>query len=713
MQKLKLFYEKYRLPLSLALVVLLCAAALLWTGWRYLPDAADTARSEPMQRECETMTPAFAGEEGVRQTLYAGNGEALYGVNLRFHIYNRVCRGTVYAEVLAPDGALLGSASLDMTALQEDAYKSFIFDTPVRMEPGKAYTLHISTAPDTAQDVISLWKSSEAMYGAWTLTENGAEADGTLAMQYVVDYVGGTIVVPYLIFAALLTAFLAGAWWLLIWRRGKPETALLVCGAALGLVFCFGTPLRGAPDEYTHIAACYAKASTVLGQPAWDNQTTLEMRACDAQPLNAPSGYTALDWKETYTGLFRGTEGKTELVPVAAKQSGDVFAPLYWAPVAAILAARGLGMGYVGMLLLGRIFNLALYLLLMWLAVRSMPFGKTTLTLLALLPMPLQLAASFCYDGTVIGMAFLYLALCLQYAYGEKQVTAKELLVLAVLGALLAPAKTIYIVLVPFCFIIPAARFWKPKLAVFCKMAVVVCVALFWLALSWADYRYLLIAPDFEAREAQQSTTSVSEPGEAVTQSSAQAYYATADESGILPNGDSKYLYTTGYILSHSKQAVALVLRSWEDQFPLYVQTMLGGRLGEVNIVTLEVNWLVLFGMLLVLGLSMIPRQGLERMWRYSPGARWWGLLLAAGVCCLATAASLTWTPINYRYLFGLQGRYFFPALPLMVLFFARGERGALTVKRELSPLLLYALCCLDALAFLEVFGQMAVRSVI
>ena len=50
-------------------------------------------------------------------------------------------------------------------------------------------------------------------------------------------------------------------------------------------------------------------------------------------------------------------------------------------------------------------------------------------------------------------------------------------------------------------------------------------------------------------------------------------------------------------------------------------------------------------------------------------GALHAGCALAAVLCCLlAVAGCLLWTPVQYETLYGLQGRYFLPVLPLLLL---------------------------------------------
>ena len=87
---------------------------------------------------------------------------------------------------------------------------------------------------------------------------------------------------------------------------------------------------------------------------------------------------------------------------------------------------------------------------------------------------------------------------------------------------------------------------------------------------------------------------------------------------------------------------------------------------------------------------------------------RWWLVLLAAGVVGLSLFACLTWTPINYTVLFGVQGRYFLPVLPLALL--ALGEEKAVYKKKQLRAPTAFAgisLCALVMLQGLSIYATL------
>src|SRR5699024_11437491 len=113
------------------------------------------------------------------------------------------------------------------------------------------------------------------------------------------------------------------------------------------------------------------------------------------------------------------------------------------------------------------------------------------------------------------------------------------------------------------------------------------------------------------------------------------------------------------------------------------LQGLLGTTLGEPIVYRIDVSWLLGVGLLLALLAAALPVQG-EKL-PLSRRAAWCG---AGGLLCVVLAvlaAALNWTPINYQTLFGMQGRYLLPVLPLALLL-VRSNR-LFTVDRKSTRL--------------------------
>ena len=114
-----------------------------------------------------------------------------------------------------------------------------------------------------------------------------------------------------------------------------------------------------------------------------------------------------------------------------------------------------------------RLAGLLSYLLLTWLAVRKMPFGKWILLVLAVSPMALFQAATITPDAISNGIGFLFIAGCLQLAQ-VREVGWSETgrLVTLIFLLFLAKLNLIPLILLPFLLILPS-QFRSRKVYVF------------------------------------------------------------------------------------------------------------------------------------------------------------------------------------------------------------------------------------------------------
>src|SRR5687768_3304771 len=108
-----------------------------------------------------------------------------------------------------------------------------------------------------------------------------------------------------------------------------------------------------------------------------------------------------------------------------------------------------------------RFASLLSYLILVWLAIRLIPFGKWILLVLAVTPMALFQATTISPDAISNGLGFLFIAACLKLAQSQ-EITWRECgaLVLLIFLLFLAKLNLVPLVLLPFLLISPA-RFAK------------------------------------------------------------------------------------------------------------------------------------------------------------------------------------------------------------------------------------------------------------
>ena len=141
-----------------------------------------------------------------------------------------------------------------------------------------------------------------------------------------------------------------------------------------------------------------------------------------------------------------------------------------------------------------------------------------------------------------------------------------------------------------------------------------------------------------------------------------EAARATRAAQSVTDEAD-RATYTPGYILRHLPDTALLLVRNAVQNGDHYLRTLVGGSLSYY---TLDLAWGWVAALYLLLAFAALPARDAVQA---PAGALRAGCALAAVLCCLlAVAGCLLWTPVQYETLYGLQGRYFLPVLPLLLL---------------------------------------------
>lgn len=139
----------------------------------------------------------------------------------------------------------------------------------------------------------------------------------------------------------------------------------------------------------------------------------------------------------------------------------SVYSPALLLPQAITMRyfGRQAGLPALTVLYLCRFAGLLSYLILVWLAIRLMPFGKWILLVLALSPMALFQATTISTDAISNGIGFLFIAGCLRVAE-SKEIGWREsgTLIFFIFLLFLAKVNLVPLILLAF-LLIPPARF--------------------------------------------------------------------------------------------------------------------------------------------------------------------------------------------------------------------------------------------------------------
>lgn len=720
--------------------VLLCR----WVGYDLQERLGNTPSYEIINDDYSQIIDIPA--EGLTQAMPLKAGQPFYGVRFKFSTHGQLYKsGMTMVEAYNEAGEQILFAAGNFLNIWDDTFTEFTCNEAYI--PDHDETLTIRLYNESAWDgPLGVWASEGEVSGMPLSVTDGDTLNATMAMQRVSDFTGSW---PAALAARLQKPLAAAVFIAVLLAMLHAPLYLFVpaVGLALGVTFTYVTPALVAPDEYTHLAAAYELASTWSGQTAADEDGNLLLRECDAAHFGTKTGDIGVLAYKNEAIAETSEPGSPDVLTTHSEVKAGQGSGSYLAQALGIRLTRAQGKNFYTMLLYGRLANLILYLLLAALAVWLAPTSLCGLfACVALLPMPLQLAASLSPDAAVLGLVFSFTALCLRLR-GEKAVWWQKIL-LIVLGGLTAPGKAIYLPVILLCLLIPAenltydgnptVKFLGEELPGGCCIhaATLVLAFCFWLAAN-------LNAVAYAARDMNTTVLVTAAAAAAVllvlalvaylklhkrpkvffwckvafaavlVVGAVGSVYAVSHMGGGLdpdqltmtyPNGDSIWTFSFGYICRNIPATVKLLLRTLPEQGALWLQGLLGTTLGEPIVYRIDVSWLLGVGLLLAVLAAALPRQDEPALLGRRSKAGTAGICLCVVLAVLA--AALNWTPINYQTLFGLQGRYLLPILPLALLLVKSSKKLAL--RGDVSHTAALCTSILTMLTLLQGFGLYA-----
>ena len=744
MQQYKKFLRVLCSLLAAALAAWCTVLLCRWVGYDLQERLGNTPSYEIINDDYSQIIDIPA--EGLTQAMPLKAGQPFYGVRFKFSTHGQLYKsGMTMVEAYNEAGEQILFAAGNFLNIWDDTFTEFTCNEAYI--PDHDETLTIRLYNESAWDgPLGVWASEGEVSGMPLSVTDGDNLNATMAMQRVSDFTGSW---PAALAARLQKPLAAAVFIAVLLAMLHAPLYLFVpaVGLALGVTFTYVTPALVAPDEYTHLAAAYELASTWSGQTAADENGNLLLRECDAAHFGTKTGDIGILAYKNEAIAETSEPGSPDALTTHSEVKAGQGSGSYLAQALGIHLARAQGQNFYTMLLYGRLANLILYLLLAALAVWLAPTSLRGLfACVALLPMPLQLAASLSPDAAVLGLVFSFTALCLRLR-GEKAVWWQKIL-LIVLGGLTAPGKAIYLPVILLCLLIPAenltydgnptVKFLGEELPGGCCIhaATLVLAFCFWLAAN-------LNAVAYAARDMNTTVLVTAVAAAAVLLVLALAaylklhkrpkvffwckvafaavlvvgavggVYAVSHMGGGLdpdqltmtyPNGDSIWTFSFGYICRNIPATVKLLLRTLPEQGALWLQGLLGTTLGEPIVYRIDVSWLLGVGLLLAVLAAALPRQDEPALLGRRSKAGTAGICLCVVLAVLA--AALNWTPINYQTLFGLQGRYLLPILPLALLLVKSSKKLAL--RRDVSHAAALCTSTLTMLTLLQGFGLYA-----
>ena len=413
----------------------------------------------------------------------------------------------------------------------------------------------------------------------------------------------------------------------------------------IGIIYTLIVPQFSVPDEYTHYLTSYSQSSILLGEKAFDEHGNVLLYEDSSNTLIRASHPTVNEYVKEYDGLigkekFRINQPYISRAPLTLGSFG------YFPQVLGVSLGRILGLNGIQTGVLGRISALLLFAVLISYSLKIIPkFFEKVLFTISILPMTLQQVCSYNYDSVLFTACFFLFAYLLYLIYEKEKISKLDIALVTLSSIVIATIKFVYLPILGLGLLIPREKFTLKNGKTLVILMLVV--------LSLGSYLVVMKCNSLFWNVHESDTSSL-------------INYNT---------------FTISQVIQHPIREIAIIIATFQRFTADYISQMISGPLGwlEMNVPALQLS-----GFLMMLFYSLFSVEKKSKMDRNVKICS--GLFSMLMILIVILALQISWTPDNSLIVIGVQGRYFLPILPMILL----AMKDLLTVKAENTNIVLY-----------------------
>lgn len=547
------------------------------------------------------------------------DAQLITGVALHFDMGSDISKGdAIFISIFDEQGNLVAALESSTTTLNDQTTRrKFSFPTSFS-NPGGKLTITVQFTEVSLNDKIGIRMAGDNL------------DVGLLELKHDIFY---NLLVLFMVLFVLMVAIV---YYLLFLRKGGTalEYVYLPCGIALGIIFTLMLPMGATPDETLHMYKAYDISNEVLGIDH-NEKYEFKMREDDDKYIFRINDFSREYIDEYYDGLFEPVHNADYIM---TEKVGIWEHYIYYLPaVLGMLIGKITGLNLILTIVIARLINLAIFITATFFAIRFMPFAKGLVFAWAILPVNLQQTMSLSRDSMMLSLSVIIISLTLNLAYSDsgfesnnKKAKRIKAIVLAIACLILLPLKNFACITIsafpfllalrPLCekFSKLCEKYGKKRVVITAIIGFVIGIVLFVIV--------GLLGIIFLVAESDRISEVIANPG--------------------------------GF--------VSIFINTLWIQMNNYIYGMFGQQLGWMNILLPE--YMVLPFMLSMVGFAFTDSKNgvkllnVERIWMW---------LVFFGIVFLAILGMyIFWTGGAATFVVGVQGRYFVPALIVLILSF-------------------------------------------
>lgn len=280
---------------------------------------------------------------------------------------------------------------------------------------------------------------------------------------------------------------------------------------------------------------------------------------------------------------------------------------------------------------ISRIANIVTCTMLMYFAIKLIPFGKNILLILSIIPIVIEGFSTISPDGITIAICALFISYTMYIAFDKnKKCGAKEMLILTTLGAIVSLCKIVYMPLIFLAIIIPKEKFKSKKNKIF-YLTIIIGIGVI-CNLIWLGF------------------------GSMALLSTNTNTYAGTEQNGTVIKVMS--------ILSNPIMYLQKLFYTIGVKGNQYFLSLFGGQLEWAETIRMDFIPYIICGISIITAISEHDLK--DKLNKYQKIIILFIILVIT--ILIFTSLFIQWSENNLNYIDGVQGRYFLPILPLVLI---------------------------------------------
>jgi uncharacterized membrane protein len=406
----------------------------------------------------------------------------------------------------------------------------------------------------------------------------------------------------------------------------KPENCFFLIALVFGLLMCFLNPPFLVPDEYAHFDRAFSLSRGIFQSSQYETLKTFDY-SYTTHWFPLTNGYITED-PNYILSKFSEVLDVNSISTHKSPAGVNIFF-VYLPSAVGIWISIIFNLSPIALFFVGRVSALLFWIFLITISIKLIPFMKWPLAILALSPMCVQQAASYSPDSVINGLSFIFLSyvMFLSFSYINCY-SSKSLALLSSLALLVVLSKNTNIVLILSIMLLSADGFASTN-----KRNIYIYTLLSFCMLFWAIY----------------------------------LLYFSSGNIIITPNINISIKRQLLYILINPIDYIQIFIHTMSTYFVFYFESWVG-IMAYLNIYLPESLYLV-YAILLLYSIYNEPKH----IFTIS-NEKWIGAIVISLLyfIILFTTLYIIYNPVGNSIIEGVQGRYFIPITPLLLIVFIR-----------------------------------------